>query len=147
MVDRSQHYSNTEADPAGALADRSKGEIRRAIVRPHRTEVMFGKPHARKALLLGVGNLIQGLVDALRLAGGGPGLGNLNLVEQADPHRIASLLSAKEEPRFSLDRQKPQHCKSHGPASRSVSHCGAGAVEPAGFSARPSACFYSNMRR
>src|SRR5215831_4392317 len=102
MVDRSQHYSNTEADPAGALADRSKGEIRRAIVRPHRTEVMFGKPHARKALLLGVGNLIQGLVDALRLAGGGPGLGNLNLVEQADPHRIASLPSAKEEPDFHL---------------------------------------------
>ncbi len=55
-------------------------------MRPHRAEVMLRKPHARKALLFGVGNLFEGLVDALGFTGWGPGFGNLNLVKQANSH-------------------------------------------------------------
>src|SRR5271165_2636451 len=50
---------------------------------------MLGEPHAFEALLLGVGNLLQGFVDALGFTGWGPGFGNLNLVEQANSHGLS----------------------------------------------------------
>ena len=90
VVDRRQHHADAEADRAGALADRRQGQVRGAVVRPHRAEVMLGEPHALEALLLGIGDLLQGLVDALRFTGRGPGLGNLDLVEQANSHGTVS---------------------------------------------------------
>ena len=50
VVDRRQHHADAETDPAGALAHRREREIRRAVVRPHRAEVMLGEPHAGKTL-------------------------------------------------------------------------------------------------
>src|SRR6516225_7493362 len=90
MVNGRQHHADAEPDRAGALADRRQGEVRCAVVRPHRAEMMLGEPHALEALLLGIGNLLQGLVDALRFAGRGPGFGDLDLVEQANSHETIS---------------------------------------------------------
>src|SRR5262249_30325567 len=61
-----------------------------AVVRPHRAEVMFGEPHALKALLLGIGDLVEGFINALRFTAGSPGFGYLNLVEQANSHGTVS---------------------------------------------------------
>jgi hypothetical protein len=58
VVDRGQHHADAEADRAGALTDRREGQVRGAVVRPNRAEVMLRKPHALEALLLGVGNLL-----------------------------------------------------------------------------------------
>src|SRR5260370_14290501 len=56
--------------------------------------MMRRKPHALKALLLRVGDLLQRFMNALRFAGRGPGFGNLNLVEQANSHESRLLHSA-----------------------------------------------------
>jgi hypothetical protein len=90
VVDRGQHHADAEADRAGALTYRRKGQVRGAVVRPNRAEVMLRKPHALEALLLGVGNLLERFMDALRFTGRGPGFGNLDLVEQANSHGTAS---------------------------------------------------------
>src|SRR5215467_5732698 len=89
-MDRGEYHADTQADSAGALADRRQGQVRGAVVRPHRAEVMLGEPHALKALLLGIGDLVEGFVDALRFAGWGPRLRNLDLVEQANSHETVS---------------------------------------------------------
>src|SRR5438270_1313407 len=52
---------------------------------------MLRKPHALKALLLGVRDLLERFVDPLRFAGRGPGFGNLDLIEQANSHGTVSL--------------------------------------------------------
>src|SRR5215469_12654279 len=91
-MDRRQHHADAEADLAGALADRGKRQVRGTVVRPHRAKMMLGKPYARKALLLGKRNLLQRLVDALRFTRPRPGLGDLNLVKQANPHPTVSFL-------------------------------------------------------
>src|SRR5262245_25320665 len=90
MVNRGQDHANAKTDAAGALTDRRQGEVRRAVVRPDGTEVVLGKPHAGKAHLLGVGDLLQGFIDTLGFTLRGPGFGDLNLVKQAKAHRILS---------------------------------------------------------
>src|SRR3954467_8118159 len=50
----------------------------------------LGKPHAVEALLFGIGDLLQRLVDALRLTLRGPRLRHLDLVEQANSHPTRS---------------------------------------------------------
>ena len=90
MVDRRQDHADAKADAAGALTDRREGEVRRTVVRPHRAEVVLGKPHAVEALLFGIGDLVQRLVDALRLTLRGPRLRHLDLIEQANSHPARS---------------------------------------------------------
>src|SRR5712691_12863703 len=90
VVDRREDDADPQADRAGALADRRQRQVGGAVVRPHRAEMVLGEPHALKALLFGVGDLLERLMDALRLAGGGPGLGHLDLIEETNSHRIFS---------------------------------------------------------
>src|SRR5260370_15904611 len=82
--------------------------------------MMRRKPHALKALLLRVGDLLQRFMTALRFAGRGPGFGNLNLVEQANSHESRLLHSAghcptpriraaKSCPTNTLDGGEAQH--------------------------------------
>jgi hypothetical protein len=52
--------------------------------------MVLGKPDAPKTHFFGIGNLLERLVDALRLAVRGPGFRNLNLIKQADSHWIFS---------------------------------------------------------
>src|SRR5256714_784878 len=87
MVDRRQHDADAEADALGALADRRQCQVRRAVVRPYRAEMVLGKPHGREALLLGKRNLLERLIDALRFALRGPRFGNLDLIEKTQSHR------------------------------------------------------------
>src|SRR5260370_32812875 len=81
---------------------------------------MLRKPHALKALLLRVGDLLQRFMTALRFAVRGPGFGNLNLVEQANSHENRLLHSAghcltpriraaKSCPTNTLDGGEAQH--------------------------------------
>jgi hypothetical protein len=51
---------------------------------------MLRKPHALKPLLLGVWDLLQRFIDALRLTGWSPRFGDLDLVEKANSHQIVS---------------------------------------------------------
>jgi hypothetical protein len=95
MMDRRQHHTDAETDPAGALADRCQCQVGGAVMRPHRAEVMLGKPDAGEALLLGIGDLLEGFVDALRFTGGRPGFWHLDLIEQANAHRIVSRLAVE----------------------------------------------------
>src|SRR5712691_628630 len=95
VVDRREDDADPQADRAGALADRRQRQIGGAVVRPHRAEMMLGEPHALKALLLGVGDLFERLMDALRFTRRGPGFGNLDLVEKANSHRAISLISRR----------------------------------------------------
>src|SRR6185437_3310944 len=90
MMNRRQNDADAQANPAGSLTDRGKRQVRGAIMRPHRTKMMLGKPDAGKALLLGEGNLFQSLIDALGFTGWGPGFGHLDLVEQTQFHGTAS---------------------------------------------------------
>jgi hypothetical protein len=50
---------------------------------PNWAEMVLRKPHARKTHLLGVGNLLQGFMDALGFALWGPRFGHLNEVFQS----------------------------------------------------------------
>jgi len=56
--------------------------------------MMLGEPHALKPLLLGVGNLLERLMDALDSLEGVQGFRNLDLVEQANSHRLISLATS-----------------------------------------------------
>jgi hypothetical protein len=103
-MDRSQDYTNAEADTAGALTDCREGKVRGAVVRPNGAEVMLRKPNARKALLFGEGNLFQRFVDALGFAGCGPGFGDLNLIVQANSHGTVS----SEVPEIATATRIPQ---------------------------------------
>jgi len=75
MVDRGQYYTDAEADTAGTLADRRQSQIGGAVVRPDRPEMVFGKPYAREALLLGKRDLFQSLVDGRASLSAVQGLG------------------------------------------------------------------------
>ena len=90
VVDRRQHDANAKANLAGALAHRCKCEVGGAVVRPHRAEMVFGKPHARKTLLFGIGNLLQRFMDPLGFTGPWPGLRNLDLVKETNSHGAVS---------------------------------------------------------
>ena len=90
VVNGRQDHANAEADAAGTLAHRREGEVRGADMRPHGAEVMLRKPDARKAHLLGVGNLLQRFIDALGFTLGRPGFRHLNLVKQANSHQTVS---------------------------------------------------------
>ena len=86
VVDRRQHHADTEPDRAGPLTDGGKSEVGGAVMRPYGSKVMLGKPHAFETLPFGIGDLLQGFVDALRLARRAPRFWYLDLVKQANSH-------------------------------------------------------------
>jgi len=90
VVNGSEDHTNAQANTAGALTDCRESEVGSAVVRPHRAEVVFGKPHTGKALFFGKRDLLQSFVDAFGLTGCSPRFRDLNLIEQADSHGTVS---------------------------------------------------------
>ena len=87
-MDWSEDDADAQTNAGGALADGRQGKIGSAVMGPLGAEVVLREPDAMEAHLLGVGDLLQGLPDAAGLAVGGPGLGDLNLVEESDLHGV-----------------------------------------------------------
>ena len=90
MVDRRQNHADSQPDAGRTLADGRQGQVWRTVMRPHRPEVVLGKPNAVEALLLGVRNLLQRLPEPPGLGLGAPGFRDLYLIEQSEFHSILS---------------------------------------------------------
>ena len=91
VVQRRQHHGDAQPHGGGALAQGRQGDVGGAGMGPFGTEVVFHEPDGGHAHLFGEADLLHHFLELAGFTAVIPGLGHLDLVEEAEVHTVTLL--------------------------------------------------------